>query len=116
MKLDKKSLSEFARNERVRYESTLKQFVEIPTVSADPDKLPDIKRMADAAAQLVRELGGEADILQTDGNPLVHGRFDVDPGAPTVTVYNHLDVQPASRETEPWNSDPFVFTRQGDRY
>ncbi|HJW94536.1 MAG TPA: M20/M25/M40 family metallo-hydrolase [Thermoanaerobaculia bacterium] len=116
MKLDKKSLSEFARSERERYESTLQQFVEIPSVSAEPERAADIRRMADTAAQLLRDLGGEADILETDGNPLVHGRFDVDPNAPTVTVYNHLDVQPASRETEPWNSEPFSFTRQGDRY
>src|SRR4051794_134495 len=116
MKLDKKSLSEFARSERERYESTLQQFVEIPSVSAEPERAADIRRMADTAAQLLRDLGGEADILETDGNPLVHGRFDVDPNAPTVTVYNHLDVQPASRETEPWNSEPFAFTRQGDRY
>src|SRR5205085_784694 len=53
---------------------------------------------------------------ETDGHPLVHGRFDVDRKAPTVTVYNHLDVQPASRDTEPWKTDPFVFTKQGDRY
>jgi len=116
MKLDKKSLSEFARSERERYESTLQQFVEIPSVSAEPERAADIRRMADTAAQLLRDLGGEADILETEGNPLVHGRFDVDPNAPTVTVYNHLDVQPASRETEPWNSEPFSFTRQGDRY
>ncbi len=50
------------------------------------------------------------------GNPLVFGRLDVDGNAPTVTLYNHLDVQPASRETEPWNTDPFVFTQEGDRY
>src|ERR1041385_3418771 len=116
MKLDKKSLSDFARTERERYESTLRQFVEIPTVSADPDRVPEIKRMADVAAQLVRDLGGEAEVIETAGHPLVHGRFDVDPNAPTVTVYNHLDVQPASRETEPWKSEPFVFTRDGDRY
>src|SRR3954447_8922979 len=116
MKLDKKSLSEFARSERERYESTLQQFVEIPSVSAEPERAADIRRMADTAAQLLRDLGDEADILETEGNPLVHGRFDVDPNAPTVTVYNHLDVQPASRETEPWNSEPFSFTRQGDRY
>jgi acetylornithine deacetylase/succinyl-diaminopimelate desuccinylase-like protein len=46
----------------------------------------------------------------------VHGRFDAGRGAPTVTVYNHLDVQPASRESEPWRTDPFVFTKEGDRY
>src|SRR5213076_3181507 len=55
-------------------------------------------------------------ILETPGNPLVHGRFDVGGNAPTVTVYNHLDVQPASRETEPWTTDPFTFIKQGDRY
>ncbi len=116
MKLDKKSLTDFARNERERFEATLQQFVEIPTVSADPERASDIRRMAEVAAQLVRDHGGEADILETDGNPLVHGRFDVDPNAPTITVYNHLDVQPASRETEPWKTEPFTFTRQGDRY
>ena len=38
------------------------------------------------------------------------------PAHPTVTVYNHLDVQPASKETEPWRSEPFVFTKKGDTY
>ena len=27
-----------------------------------------------------------------------------------------MDVQPASRETEPWNTEPFTFTKKGDRY
>src|SRR5205814_584116 len=53
---------------------------------------------------------------ETAGNPIVHGRFDSRSDAPTLTVYNHLDVQPASRDTEPWDSDPFVFTKDGDRY
>ena len=35
---------------------------------------------------------------------------------PTVTVYNHIDVQPASKETEPWDTEPFVFTQKGDTY
>ena len=116
MSADKKSLLAFAKNERDRFEATLREFVEIPTVSSEPERLPDIRRGADRAAELIREFGGEAEVLETAGNPLVHGRFDVDAKAPTVTVYNHLDVQPASRATEPWNTDPFVFTRQGDRY
>ena len=44
------------------------------------------------------------------------GSFDCGPGRPTVTVYNHLDVQPASKETEPWRTEPFEFTKQGDSY
>ena len=116
MNLDKPSLTAYAQSERAHFEATLKEFVEIPTVSADPERRGDIDRLAQRAAQLVRDFGGTAEVLETAGNPIVHGRFAGDAGAPTVTVYNHLDVQPASRETEPWNTDPFVFTKDGDRY
>ena len=116
MKLDKKSLSKYAENQRALFEKTLKEFVEIPSVSSEPERLPEIRRCAELAAKTIRDFGGKASILETPGNPLVHGRFDVGGNAPTVTVYNHLDVQPASRETEPWTTDPFTFIKQGDRY
>src|SRR5438132_3929629 len=116
MNLSKNELLAFARGERERFERTLRQFVEVPTVSSEPERQPDIRRCADLAAQTIREFGGEARILETAGNPIIHGRFDQKSGGPTVTIYNHLDVQPASRETEPWDSDPFTFTRNGDRY
>src|SRR5256714_12822519 len=116
MKLDKKSLSKYAENQRSPFEAALKEFVEIPTVSSEPERLPEIRRCAELAAKTIRDFGGKAAILETAGNPLVHGRFDADANAPTVTVYNHLDVQPASRKTEPWRTEPFVFTKQGDRY
>ena len=116
MNVDKKALTKWASGERERYENTLRDFVEIPSVSADPERKGDIRRCADAAARLIREFGGQAKVLETAGNPIVHGRFDVADNAPTLTVYNHMDVQPASRETEPWDTDPFVFTKKGDRY
>lgn len=116
MNLDKKSLTAWAGGQRERFEATLKEFVEIPTVSSDPARQADIRRCAEVAVRTIRDFGGEAEVLETAGNPLVHGRFTSTSGAPTVTVYNHMDVQPASRETEPWNSEPFVFTKQGDRY
>jgi acetylornithine deacetylase/succinyl-diaminopimelate desuccinylase-like protein len=116
MNLDKKSLLAFAQRERGAFENALKEFVEIPTVSSEPERKGDIRRCADRAASLIREFGGVAEVLETEGNPLVHGTFSGDAGAPSVTIYNHLDVQPASRETEPWDTDPFVFTKQGDRY
>ena len=116
MNLSKNELLAFARAERERFERALRQFVEIPTVSSEPDRQRDIRRCADLAAQTIRDFGGEPRILETAGNPIVHGRFDSDDGGPTVTIYNHLDVQPASRESEPWDSDPFIFTKNGDRY
>src|SRR5438477_10244992 len=116
MELDKKSLQAFATRERIGFERALQEFVEIPTVSSDPTRQRDIRRCAELAAQTIRDFGGEPAIIETAGNPIVHGRFDSQPDAPTLTVYNHLDVQPASRDTEPWDSDPFVFTKDGDRY
>lgn len=116
MNVDKSSLRAFAKSERERFEDTFKQFVEVPSVSSDPARQGDIRRCADLAAQTIRDFGGEAQILETAGYPIVHGRFDAYDDAPRVTVYNHLDVQPASRETEPWDSDPFTFTKKGDRY
>jgi acetylornithine deacetylase/succinyl-diaminopimelate desuccinylase-like protein len=114
--VDKKSLVSFANSQRSAFEKKLRDFVEIPSVSAEPERKPDIRRCAELAAKTIREFGGETEILETDGNPLVHGRFRSGNGGPVVTLYNHLDVQPASRETEPWETDPFTFTRKDDRY
>jgi len=116
MKVDKKELMRWANAQRADFEAALKEQVETQSVSADPDRTGDIRRSAELAASKIREFGGQASILETAGNPLVHGTFNVDKSAPTVTIYNHLDVQPASRETEPWRTDPFVFTKEGDRY
>jgi acetylornithine deacetylase/succinyl-diaminopimelate desuccinylase-like protein len=116
MNIDKKELTAWVKRERAQFEDTLKTFVEIPSVSAEEARKPDIRRCADAAAKMIRDFGGEAKIIETDGHPLIHGRFTSSDNYPTLTVYNHMDVQPASRETEPWDTDPFVFTKKGDRY
>ena len=114
--LDKKSLTGFATGQRSSFESTLRKFVEIPSVSADPARAADVRRCGELACDTIRESGGEAEMFETDGHPIVHGRFPSGRSGPTVTIYNHLDVQPASRETEPWRTDPFRFTQEGDRY
>ena len=116
MNVEKKALAAWAASERARFEETLKQFVEIPSVSAEPERAGDIRRCAEASAQLIRDFGGQPKILKTAGNPIIHGRFKASSKAPTLTIYNHMDVQPASRETEPWNTEPFTFTKDGDRY
>jgi acetylornithine deacetylase/succinyl-diaminopimelate desuccinylase-like protein len=116
MNIDKASLVAFAKNERDRFERTFEHFVQIPSVSSDPERQRDIRRCAELAAQTIRDFGGEPKIIETAGYPIIHGKFDTAVGAPSVTVYNHLDVQPASRDTEPWDSDPFTFTKVGDRY
>ncbi|GAC1428338.1 MAG: dipeptidase [Thermoanaerobaculia bacterium] len=116
MKIDKTQLREFTEKQRKPFESALREFVEVPSVSADPARAGDVRRCAELACNTIRLFGGEAEMFETAGHPIVHGRFRGGNGGPTATIYNHLDVQPASRETEPWRTDPFTFTKQEDRY
>jgi acetylornithine deacetylase/succinyl-diaminopimelate desuccinylase-like protein len=115
-KLTRDSLAAFAAAHRDRFESLHKEFVERPTVSVDPAMKGAIADGVALACDTIRAFGGTPAVLETGGNPLVHGVWGDDASHPTVTVYNHLDVQPASRETEPWETEPFVFTKKGDRY
>ena len=117
MPLERPHLEAFARRERDSFESLLKEFVEVPSVSAEPGRKAEIERVAELAAATIRRFGGRADLHRVPGGaPVVLGGFDGDPRRPTVTVYNHMDVQPASKETEPWKTEPFVFTKKGDTY
>ena len=115
-KLSKEALEAFAVRNRDRFEALLRDFVERPTVSVDPTKKPAIADGVTLACDTIKAFGGTPSVLETGGHPIVHGVFGTDPARPTVTVYNHLDVQPASKETEPWETEPFVFTKKGDRY
>jgi len=99
---------------RGAFEEKLAAFVEIPTVSMDPTRRPEMDRCVAAARAALDELGARVDVIDTGGFPLVLGRVMRDPSFPTVTVYNHLDVQPA--DAAEWRSPPFTFTRDGDRY
>lgn len=112
--LSRPELLRAIRASRRTWESRLRELVEIPSVSNDPARRGDVRRAADAAAAMIREAGGRARVWETGGHPLVHGALDIDPRLPRVTVYNHIDVQPA---TEPeWRSEPFRLLQRGDRY
>jgi acetylornithine deacetylase/succinyl-diaminopimelate desuccinylase-like protein len=115
--LTRENLLSFANEHRDEYEALLRRFVETPTVSVDPNHLGDIKKGVELTIETLKSFGGEVEVYRAEkGNPVVHGVFGKDSGRPTVTVYNHIDVQPASRETEPWDTEPFVFTKKGDTY
>jgi acetylornithine deacetylase/succinyl-diaminopimelate desuccinylase-like protein len=117
MPFSRSELEQYAARERDRFEDMLKDFVEVPSVSADPAHKADVEQCAELGAATLRALGARAELHRSSaGNPVVLGAFEAGPGSPTVTVYNHLDVQPASKETEPWRTEPFRFTKQGDTY
>lgn len=115
--LQRDKLALFADRERPRFEELLKEFVEIPTVSADPAHRGDIERTVDLAVATIEGFGGKGQVYRARrGHPLVVGDFPLHPGLPTVTVYNHLDVQPASKEADSWRTEPFRLVKRKDRY
>ena len=99
---------------RAPFEERLAGLVEIPTVSMDPERRADMDRCAALAGRILGEIGARVDVIETGGHPLVVGRVIRDASFPTVTVYNHLDVQPA--DPVEWRTPPFSFVRDGDRY
>lgn len=114
--MSRSELRKFAESSREQFESLLETYVEIPSISAEEERKHDIRRMADTAVETIRQSGGKGELIETGGYPIVFGRFHHSDSAPTVTVYNHLDVQPASMETEPWDNEPFQFIRKGNKY
>src|SRR5678815_3769985 len=115
--LNRDQLFSFANSHRDEYETLLKRFVETPTVSCDPSHAEDIRKGVDLTVETMQRFGGKVEVFEVkNGNPTVHGVFGTDKNVPTVTVYNHMDVQPASMDTEPWDNEPFVMTKKGDTY
>lgn len=81
--------------------------IRIPSISTEPDHAADVRAAADWVAARMRRAGLEAAVEPTAGHPLVIGRnAEPVPGAPTLLVYAHYDVQPAEPLDE-WHSPPF---------
>src|SRR5919112_6462618 len=96
--------------------SDLEALVRIPSVSADPTREADVRRSAEATAELFRAEGfDDVRILSADGGaPAVVARKPAPAGAPTVLLYAHHDVQPVGDPAD-WDSEPFKPTKRGAR-
>ncbi|CAK6447739.1 unnamed protein product [Pipistrellus nathusii] len=101
---------------------TLKEWVAIESDSIQP--VPHLRqellRMMAVAAEELRRLGASVDLEDLgsqqlpDGQtlpipPVILGELGNDPGKPTVCVYGHLDVQPAT-QADGWLTDPYTLT------
>jgi acetylornithine deacetylase/succinyl-diaminopimelate desuccinylase-like protein len=93
-------------NESEDYLPELAEFVAIPSVSRDSNP-PDMRAAAQWLAEQISFAGGHLE--DTEGNPVVAGEWLGAPGAPTVLVYGHYDVQPTG-SLEEWHTPPFELT------
>src|SRR3954470_808578 len=95
----------------------LREFIAIPSISADPAHREDVKRAGEWAAEFIRsKCGGTAALTPWGDKELVLGEVPAsnDPeNSPTVLVYNHFDVQPPA-PLDLWETDPFELTIKDD--
>ncbi len=95
-----------------RVVAQLCDFLRWPSISADPAHRRDVAGCARWLAAHLRSIGLDAALHPTPGHPVVLARGPRRPGAPTVLIYGHYDVQPAD-PIELWHSPPFEPTIRG---
>jgi acetylornithine deacetylase/succinyl-diaminopimelate desuccinylase-like protein len=109
--------SQFVTREKDRLLAELFEFLSIPSISTLPDHAADCRRAADWLMNQLTVLGcPRVELLEGNGHPVVWGESPEVPGAPTILIYGHYDVQPVDPIDE-WVSPPFTPTiRDGKLY
>ncbi|MEX2569829.1 MAG: dipeptidase [Gemmatimonadota bacterium] len=98
---------EHLRTHRERHLEELNDFLRIPSVSAKSEHKGDVRRTAEWLVERLLEAGMQtAELHPTEGHPIIVSEWRDAPGAPTLLVYGHYDVQPPE-PLEEWTSPPF---------
>lgn len=102
---------QLARAGRQQAEAELLQVLSIPSISTLPEHHADCRRAAEWLVAKLRAMGMDAQLVQAheQGHPVVVAEWLGRPGAPTLAIYGHYDVQPAD-PLEEWRTPPFEPT------
>jgi acetylornithine deacetylase/succinyl-diaminopimelate desuccinylase-like protein len=97
----------------------LREFIAIPSVSADPAHADDVRRAAEWVRDFVKRAGGEAELVRVGERELVIGDIPANANgggeAPTVMIYGHYDVQPPA-PLDLWETPPFELSERDGWY
>src|SRR5215510_5758618 len=98
---------DYQEKNKDRFLNEMLDLLRIPSVSAKSEHKPDMLKCAEAVKKSLLAAGcDKAEVMPTDGHPVVFGEKIIDPAKPTVLVYGHYDVQPVE-PLELWHSGPF---------
>ena len=82
----------YIRDSRAQFEEMLAEMIQIPSISMDPHHAEDMSRMASLAVQFLRGMGADAQIVRTDGYPVVSGGWMTNKQYPIVTRVRDVAV------------------------
>ncbi|OJX41439.1 MAG: hypothetical protein BGO78_01535 [Chloroflexi bacterium 44-23] len=105
----------FAENNYNKFQKTLTEFLEIPSISTSAENQNAMRLAAIFVENYLQSIGiKETKILETAGHPAVFGNYaSKKKNAPTILVYGHYDVQPPD-PIDLWESPPFSPEQRGD--
>jgi acetylornithine deacetylase/succinyl-diaminopimelate desuccinylase-like protein len=93
----------------------LADWLRIPSVSIGERNEAALQAAAEWGLQRVLAAGGSAELVESDGAPLVVGELRAARAeAPTVLIYGHYDVQDPGDEAA-WTTSPFEPDIRGER-
>ncbi|MGJ5153430.1 M20/M25/M40 family metallo-hydrolase [Bradyrhizobium sp. HKCCYLR1023] len=98
-------------NQKQDFLARVMDYVRHPSISAHNIGITEVAALLVA---MLQEIGLDAETIATAGHPMVLGRWQKKPGAPTVLLYGHYDVQPPD-PLELWLSPPFEPTIRDGR-
>lgn len=105
-----KAWKTYQEKNKERFLNEMLDLLRIPSISAKTEHKGDMMRCAEAVKKSLLDAGcDKADVMATDGHPVVYGEKIIDASKPTVLVYGHYDVQPPE-PLELWTNPPFEPT------
>ncbi len=103
-------IKDYIDQNKDRFLNELLEILRIPSVSADSAFKADVLKTAEFVKDKLIAAGADkVEVCPTAGYPIVYGEKMIDASLPTVLVYGHYDVQPAT-PLELWETPPFEPT------
>jgi acetylornithine deacetylase/succinyl-diaminopimelate desuccinylase-like protein len=100
-------IKNYIEENKDRFLEELFGLIRIPSISSESERKEDMLKAAEYWKKAILDAGADkAEILPTDGNPVVYGEKMIDASAPTVLVYGHYDVMPVD-PIDLWKTPPF---------
>ena len=100
-------IKQYIQENESRMLEELFSLIRIPSISSESEHHADMLLCAERWKELLISAGVDnAEVMPSDGNPMVFAEKIVDAQAPTVLIYGHYDVMPVE-PLELWKSEPF---------